>query len=478
MASGDPRKIPVTAHVMEDWIPNPPEQAQPTPSGSFNTFDFQRWLLYVWHDRMPELRGIVNTQIDDIFGEGYGFDGPEAKVKKVKRFCMENDFAMKVKAVMRDYFIGGDGYLGVASVTESQALSLIDHTYSRTLQKSADLASKAEIVTLAKAMNPDLFSPSVLYALPGMSMRINYDIHGNIVSYVQKPFRGGTQVVSSTTNTADEEFSVLGGQGIPISVQYSPKEVIHFPYEPVGDSIYGLSAIQTCLNDVAAMWYAKNYGGTFFQNSAVPAYLFIMENESPESKNYKNFITELQKHRRNPHKNMVMTGGVKVERVSSENKDLEFGMFMDKFLQRILMCWGASARFSHLFTEKLETPANLESYYKRINNIQSEWEDKLNKELFDEFGVEFYFKRTYKRDESREADIATKLTNVVWTVNEAREFLGFRPLPDEQYDKLQVQPKKDFVSSSQAADRRTDQNIETETGPGKPKSVSKGDIVA
>lgn len=481
MPRGSPKEIPVTARLIEDYEPNPLDDAQPAPAGALNTFDFERWLLYLWYERMPELRGIVNTLTDDIFGEGYGFDGSEARVKKVKRFCLKNEFAPKTKAVMRDHFIGGDGYLGVASVTESQALSLIDYSYSRTLQKSADLFSKRDIIHMAKQLNPDIFSPSVLYALSGMTMRINYDIHGTVQGYVQKPFSAGSKVVSTSTNVNDEDsIPAYGMRSIPMAVEYSPEEIIHFPFEPVGDSLYGMSPIQTALFDVASMWYAKNYEGSFFQNSAVPAFLFIMENESPESKNYRNFIAELKKFRNNPHKNMVLTGGVKVEKISSTNKELEFGTFMDKFLQRVLMGWGATARFSHLFTEKLETPANLESYYKKINNIQAEWEDKLNNELFSKFDVEFYFNRTYKRDESREADIATKLTGLVWTVNEAREYLGYKPLTESQYDMLTAPPRKDFVSSTQAADRRTDQNTEEETGPGKPKESRKreGDYVA
>jgi phage portal protein BeeE len=330
--------------------------------------------------------------------------------------------------------------------------------------------AKAEILSMAKQLNPDLFSPSVLYALPGISMRINYDAHGNILGYIQRPFGTGYKVVDSNTNVNDDSIipSTHYGGAYP-AVQYSPDEVVHFPHEPVGDSIYGTSPIQTALLDIAALWYAKNYGGTFFQNSAIPAYLYIMENESPESKNYKNFITELKKHKQNPHKNMVITGNVRVERVSPQNKDLEFSTFMDKYLQRIVMAWGATARFSHLFTDKLETPANLESYYKKINETQSEIEEKLNNELFSQFDVEFYFNRIYKRDESREADIVTKLVGLTLTVNEAREYLGYKPLPGEEFNTLSNTPKRSTISEAEAADRRTDQNMENPSAPGRPK---------
>jgi hypothetical protein len=199
-----------------------------------------------------------------------------------------------------------------------------------------------------------------------------------------------------------------------------------------------------------------------------------MKNESPESTNYKNFIEQLKLHRRNPHRNMVITGEIDIKPVSPNNKDLEFGTFMDKYLQRILMAWGCTARFSHLFTGRLEMPANLESYYKLINSMQSDLEEQLNDELFSHFDVEFAFNRVYKRDESREADIVTKLVGrPVMTLDEGREYLGYKPLPSGEVIAENVpwavQSANRSMNDVQAGDARTEQSTETPTGPYKPK---------
>jgi len=415
---------------------------------------------------MPELRGIVTTIISDIFGEGYTIDATgEAREKKVRRFLRKNHFTRGLKSVLRDYFISGDGYMGKAAVTERQVMNLVDMAYGKTMNKSASDLSKMEIVSMAKQLKPDLYSPQVLFPLPARTMKINYDEHGRVRGYVQTPI---SHVINSTRNTNATSVPPVqpstGG-----SVEYSPDEVIHFALDPIGDSIYGTSPIYTALRDVAALFYAKNYGGTFFQNDATPSFIYLMKNESPESKNYKNFVEQLKKHKKNPHRSMVITGEVDVKPVSPNNKDLEFGTFMDKYLQRILMAWGCTARFSHLFTGRLEMPANLESYYKLINSIQGDLEEQLNEELFEHFNVEFSFNRVYKRDESREADIVTKLVGQpVLTPDEGREYLGYKPLPEGEV--IQITPKgKPRMDEVGSADARTDQNTEKPTGPYRPK---------
>jgi hypothetical protein len=269
--------------------------------------------------------------------------------------------------------------------------------------------------------------------------------------------------------------------GAPASgeVEFLPEEIIHFPYEPVGDQIYGNSPLQTAIFDVLSLWYAKTYGGLFFQNDATPSFIFNLPDDSPDSQNYKKFVEAIKEHKSNPHKNMVMTGNVGINKVSGMGKDLEFSNFIDKFTQRVMLAYGCTARFQHLFPHSGTgaNPISMESYYKQINSIQSEYEDTLNNELFDDFGVEFYFNRVYKRDETREADIAVKLTNLTWTVNEAREFLGFKPLPNKDFDELpskqqdmmMEQRKKDEMVSS--GDKRTEQNAEMMTS----RSQMKGD---
>ena len=462
------KKVPISARLIDDYVPMGSDQPQPRPA----TNSVMRDSLYIWHGKMPELRAIVSGMTSDVFGEGYGLDGDKARQAKTKRFLRKNKFNCYGKAVLRDALISGDGYLGKASLTETQVFEAMDCIYTDVFHKSADQLTKQAIINKVVSAKPDLYSPKVLFPLMSRGMWIKYDVHGKIVGYVQKPRNRGTMFATNSNPNPDKPSSfAYGNMGALGGVEFSPEEVIHFPYEPIGDQIYGNSPLQTAIFDVVSLWYAKTYGGLFFQNDATPSFIFNLPDDSPDSQNYKKFIEVLKQHRQNPHRNMVITGNLGINKVASLSKDLEFSNFIDKFTQRVMLAYGATARFQHLFGKGDASPTSMESYYKQINSIQTEYEDTLNNELFDHFGTEFYFNRVYKRDETREADIAVKLTNLVWTVNESREFLGFKPIPNPMFDELtskqqgdmreeRIRSKKEEVAS---ADARTEQNANAMT---------------
>jgi len=440
------KKVSVSARVIDDFEPSTDEFGQSAPT--VNDIH-SRDTLYTWYWRSPEIRAIISAIIADTFGEGYGFDGSEARVKKVKNFARSNKFNAYSKAMLRDALLSGDGYLGKAALTESDiaaAMTVIYEDYMHKDYNSVQPDTRKNIMNNLLKIKPDLYSPRVLFPLMSRSIEIQYTQNGKITGYIQ---RAKSQA-----------------QGIVLD----PDEVIHYAYEPVGDQIYGVSPLQTAIYDTLSLYYAKSYGGMFFQNDATPNFIFSMEEESPDSQNYKNFLEQLRKFKKNPHNNVLTTGKVGVTKVASLNKDMEFSTFIDKFTQHLTMAYGASARFTHLFG-KAESPSSLEAYYKHINSIQSDLEDLFNDELFSYFDVEFYFNRFYKRDESKEADVVTKLTNLAITVNEAREYLGYKPKPNTSFDEIQTdaysKPQgKDEVAS---ADSRTEQNAVAQTGPGRRK---------
>ena len=484
----DQATAPTTARLVDDYVGQPMDLiGQPKPILNYTDPD----LLYLWYNKMPELRAIPEVLISDIWGEGFEIDGSEARVKKVKRFLRNNNFLRVCKSTMRDEFITGNGYCLKAGVTEGQVLGLMEQYYQHTLQKSADDLEKMQFMALVKANAPDLYATQVLLPLMSRSIRIDYDKHGAVLAYIQRVKNWNTGQAFATAaqgNPDNPDTYAYGTMGTtPYGIRFAPEEVIHFAFQPVGDQIYGTSPFAASIYDIAALWYAKNYGGMFFENDATPDFIYMLKNESPQSDNYKNFVEQLKKFKLNPHKSMVITGEVDLERVNPLAKDLEFATFIEKYTQRILMPWGLTARFSHL-TGKLEVAQNLEGYYKMINSIQTDWEEKMNAELFESFDVEFTFKKVYKRDESREADIVSKVTNLCISPNEAREYLGYKrvhegdpeytPEMDEVISQQPAQmvpldengkPKAKPLSEIASADNRSNQNSEHRTGPGKMK---------
>ena len=73
-----------------------------------------------------------------------------------------------------------------------------------------------------------------------------------------------------------------------------------------------------------------------------------------------------------------MTGKVKSEKMNDFNKDLEFNELIDKFTYRIMMAWNIpNSRLPFVnLPIKSSTDSN-EGYYKKINRIQKEIEEKL-----------------------------------------------------------------------------------------------------
>ena len=470
------KKVPISARIIDDFIPIGADQPQPRPAMNA----VMRESLYQWYWKMPEIRAVISGITVDVFGEGYGLDGAKARQEKTNRFLRQNRFNTYGKSVLRDALISGDGYLGKASLTESQVLEAMDAIYTDVLHKSITPPTQHSLLQKILSVKPDIYSPKVLFPLMSRSIYINYDINGKIISYVQRPRNSSAvfQTGSAQGNPDVPSTYTYGTVGASYGVQFLPEEVIHFPYETVGDQIYGNSPMQGAIYDVASLWYAKAYGGLFFQNDATPSYIFNLPDDSPDSQNYRKFVEAIKEHRQNPHRNMVITGNVGINKVASLTKDLEFSNFIDKYTQRVMLAYGATARFSHLFGVN-QTPASMESYYKQINSIQTEYEDTLNNELFEHFGVDFYFNRVYKRDETREADIVSKLINVAWTINEAREYLGFKPLPNPMFDELTPQQQDAFVAGKKkqpmndvsSGDARTEQNVEDMTS----RTQMKGD---
>lgn len=434
--------------------------------------------LYNWHSNTSELKGIIEKIVTDVFGEGYDIDGSEARIKKVRNMLVMNKFNSSAKAVLRDMMITGDGYMGLSMITRSDAMKFVNMAYENTFHKSADFIKANELLSKAQGARPDIFSPRGIFPLSSRSMFIDYDRHGNILGYVLRPWASANRVVDSDTNTNDESIvgtPSMGGNDLKDSIRFEPDEILHFTIGRVGDSVYGTSPLQTAMQDVVSLFYAKRYGALFFKNDATPSRMYFLKNESPTSKNYNNFKAELEKHRRNPHRNLVFTGEVESKDVNPLNKDLEFGKFIDNSMRGIMMAYGCTERFNHLFTGKPETPQNLEGYYKLINSIQADIEEVYNSGLFSYFDVEFSFRRTYKRDESREADIVNKLVGVTMSVNEGREYTGYKPLDGEEYNRIVPRKSAGGKSEAEAADARDEQNNDNPSAPGKAKDDEEDD---
>jgi len=405
----DIERTSVSNSLIDNYSPNVDGQEKPSKIAVEN--------YYVWLQKMPEVAGVVGAICNDIMGDGFEFRGEsKAGVKAAQEFVRKNHFTKKLYSTLQDYVLLGDAYLGVRIIQESYINKMIEGTSIIDDLQKCDL-QKDDLISKLKIRDPDLFFPREIFPLKATTIYPNYDEHGRIKEYIQK-VNGNSKKVS-----------------------FSPFEVIHFSLNNIGNDVFGSTPLASCLNDIATLWYAKDYAGTFFQNDATPDKIYVLKNTAPNSAEYDEFKKQIEKFKnsKNKHKSMVMTGEVEVQNVNEFNKDLEFSTLIDKFTQRLRMAWNMpGSRLDD--TGKSGTNKSAEAgYYKNINRMQSEIEETLNAELWSRFGdIEMIFKKAYKRDESIEADIITKTVGKpVMTQNEGREYLGYKPLPDAKYDEIQ-----------------------------------------
>lgn len=398
----------VSNSLIDNYSPN--EQGQDKPT-KISQEDF-----YIWLAKMPEVSGVINALCNDIMGDGFEFRGSKAGISAAQEFVKRNHFNKKFYSVLQDYTLLGDAYLGIRIMQRDYVNKVLKNdSIIDDLQKSFDYGED-EIINKLKIRAPELFYPREVFPLKASTIYPDYDEHGRINSYIQKV------------------------NGNSKKVRFPPSEVIHFSLNNIGNDVFGSTPFASCLNDIATLWYAKDYAGTFFQNDASPDRMYILKNTAPNSAEFVNFKKSIEQFKRakDKHKSMVMTGEVEVQNINEFNKDLEFSTLIDKFTQRLRMAWNMPSSRLDEAGKSGTTKAAEAGYYKNINRMQSEIEETLNSELWARFGdVEMVFKKAYKRDESIEADIISKTVGKpVLSVNEGREYLGYKPLPDPVLDEV------------------------------------------
>ena len=409
---------------------------------------------YTWLQKMPEVSGVIGAVCNDLMGDGFEFRGSKSGIVSANEFVKKNHFNKKFYSILQDLALIGDAYLGIRIISSNYVNKSIGKLADDSLLKSAGL-EKSDLISKLKVRSPDLFYPREVFPLKASTIYPDYDEHGRIKQYIQK----------------------VNGNSKKIS--FVPDEVIHFSLNNIGNEVFGTSPFSSCLNDVATLWYAKDYAGMFFQNDGTPDKIFVLEETAPNSPEFEKFKASIEKFKqaKNKHKSMVMTGKVDIQDLNKFDKDLEFSALIDKFTQRIMMAWNMPvARLSELTAKSSTSREAVAGYYKNINRMQAEIEEVLNSELWSRFGdVEMVFKKAYKRDESVEADIVTKIVGKpVLTQNEGREYLGYKPLPQEGMDEVE----SDFAQNpgGQLPDTKQGEEVGNQYQPAE-KMAKRGAVV-
>jgi len=412
--------------------------------------------LYKVVKASPEVSACMFAQIEDIMADEWRFNPYSSNDKKGKgQIANAQKFAAKVNYyktktdAIWDYLITGNGYILKLSVDGDSVKSIMEDM-SKVLQKQFNVeVKKGEIV---KIINQEVDKPKDLQVLKASTVKINYDKTGEISSFTQE---------------------VKGEKRV-----YRPQDIIHL--HTVGFP-YGVSQLEPILSDIGTLIFAKEFAGKYFENDGIPYFIFMMPEENPDGRNYKLLKRELRelKKKDEKYRSMVLTGNVTHEQVNKFNKDMEFAKLIEHFTMKIFMGLGVPSHRVHYTSTTQKDAATVvgkieTGYYKKMSFIQKGIENILNKGLWSNFEVALQFKRSYKIDEMREAEIIRILTEIgAITIEEARERIGMDPrIPKGTMAK----PTGSDKSIDEAKDKKREQGIDQEpknTMDNKLKNITK-----
>lgn len=379
-------------------------------------------LLYDVVKHCPEAHACFLAQIEDIAADYWRFTAltPQGKdvksnktssstLDKAQKFETDSNYYHKFVDAAWDALVTGNGYILKLSVDKESVKSIMTNmTIYMARKMGVKNIKKGEVIQFID-QNWDE-TPRDLQVLKASTVKINFDKTGQILTYQQE---------------------VQGEKRI-----YQPEDIIHLKSNSIGGGPYGYSRLEPLLSDIGTLIFAKEFAGKYFENDGIPYFIFKMPDESPGGRNYKLLKKELRDLRKKGEKyrSMVLTGNVENEQVNKFNKDMEFAKLIEHFTINIFVGLGVPAhRVNYTPQQKSDVSAQsvgkVESgYYKRIAFLQKSWELILNKELWSLFSVKKTFKRSYKIDEMREAEIIRILTEVgAITIEEARERIGMDP---------------------------------------------------
>ena len=226
-----------------------------------------------------------------------------------------------------------------------------------------------------------------LHILETTEMRIVHDEHGEIMAFVQRPFRtGGFSQKDLVTKEIDS------------GVWFKPEEVLHYAIKTVGSQVYS----QTPLEPVARLWSAKLYAHNYLlaaYRDITPEVFIHLKAANKDQK--EDFMSSLQRKKQFPAIPIVTWGtadsGVDISEIKFDPGQ-ETKWVLEYLREAVLMITRVPPVWIGLVNREGSNRGNSEaqvfSFETRIRKIQQKIQDKINMELMPKLGfrrVEFNF---------------------------------------------------------------------------------------
>jgi hypothetical protein len=345
--------------------------------------------LWDYFKKSPEIVALTSCIVEDILSDGWWLEGGRNNVKKAEEFLARNNSKQLFSSFLYDVLVTGDGYLYKVKPSELEMKSIIGQVIKSNHQDEIKTLGeeflfneiKSELVASKEYNN--VFQTRDIRLLASSTMKIDYDSHGVIKQYIQH---------------VAKEFAY-----------FPPEEVLHFTFTNINGEFYGFTPLSTVFDVLDMIHNVKDFEKNLFDKGGVPPFMFVFENETPNSPTMKLFKKQLLTYAtmNMKWKSMALTGKVDIKELNNI-KDMQFAETIRFATQVLVMAWGVpSSRLSDFLISKgvKGSDSGTAGYYRKISHYQDLFEDMINSQLLYEFDVIMHFNRTYKEDEVREVQI-------------------------------------------------------------------------
>jgi len=220
---------------------------------------------------------------------------------------------------------------------------------------------------------------------------------------------------------------------------YQPDEIAHFMSQRDPNSpVFGLSAMEPIFWDVRTDQSAMISNYIFFENDAIPAAHFIIDEEMTDQEQER-AVKELQRELKgseNRHKSLAIKGVKDIKQISVSPKDMEFHVLRQFTTEKICSAYGVPKGIIG-YTDAINLSNGQEQTRKfwtgTIQPLEETLEEFINITILPKLGIQNikikFNERSFENFQT-EASTRADLAMGVMTINEIRMRRGLEPLDD------------------------------------------------
>jgi len=368
--------------VRKEALANEPLGVISHPYGLYHPLSFNTLWAY-WRDS-PEAIACVNVLVEDIMSCGWEIKGALRQIKRAEKYLIENDARNQIRSMLYDAFVTGNGYIYKKTpINENELKSRLERLLNAFEVKSTKSVAE-ELISEWKQEHEDILTDRKFRYLSSSTIRIDYDVHGDVHQYVQ----------------------IVGSQWR----WFTADDIIHFKLYDIDGQVYGYTPLQSILREVDTLANVKDLAKYYFEKGGVPNFMFNFPNETPNSATMQAVSKTLQEFAQlpNKYKSLILSGECVATPLNPLNKDMEYRDLARYMTQVIVNVFGVPAsRLPGLLLDSgMKGNVSSEGYYRKIEHWQATIENLMNSQLMEGFNVVVKFKRTFREDDIRESQSA------------------------------------------------------------------------